>query len=68
MRVAQKGLGRNTSAEGAGATEPVFPFDDRCFQAKLTGANGGNVAARSRANHSNIEGRRVGHECLLNQN
>src|SRR5690242_20635307 len=46
-------FGRNTAHVEAGATEILF-LDDGHLCAKLSGANGGNVATWTSANHCDI--------------
>src|SRR6185295_9210170 len=63
MRVLEQRFRRNAAPDQAGAAQRLLFLDDCDAQAELRAADGGDVPARSRADHDEIV--LVGHTCLL---
>ena len=61
----QERFGRDAAHVQAGAAQRFAPLDAGGFQAQLGATNGGNIAARTGANHDDII---AGHGVLLGEN
>ena len=64
VRVLEQRLGRNASPDQAGAAERLLLLDDSDFLSKLRGADRGDIAASTCANHDDVV--RIRQGVLLN--